>query len=47
VIAAGIIALDGVPLAWRIAGAAVAQLLIGIGLLVAARRSPGGENDAT
>jgi hypothetical protein len=46
VLAAGIVALDGVPLAWRIGGAAVAQLLIGIALLVAARRSPGGANDA-
>jgi hypothetical protein len=46
-LAAGIVALDGVPLAWRLGGAAVAQLLIGIALLVAARRSQGGENDAT
>jgi hypothetical protein len=47
VLAAGIVALDGVPLAWRIGGAAVAQLLIGIALLVAARRALGGDNDAT
>jgi putative superfamily III holin-X len=45
-LAAGIVALDGVPLAWRIGAAAVAQLLIGIALFAAARRSPGGENDA-
>jgi hypothetical protein len=45
-LAAGIVALDGVPLAWRIGGAAGAQLLIGIALLAVARRSPPGGNDA-
>jgi hypothetical protein len=46
-LATAIVALDGVPLAWRIGGAAVAQLLIAIAMLVAARRSKGAESDAT
>ena len=50
-VVAAITALDGVPLAWRIGGAAVVQLLIGLALLLAARlaarRTPRGENDAT
>ncbi|HXK24615.1 MAG TPA: hypothetical protein VMS55_18235 [Myxococcota bacterium] len=46
-LATAIVAFDGVPLAWRIGGAAVAQLLIAIAMLVAARRSKGAESDAT
>jgi putative superfamily III holin-X len=42
-----IVAFDGVPLAWRIGGAAAAQLLIAIAMLLAARRSKGAESDAT
>jgi putative superfamily III holin-X len=45
-LASVIVALDGVPLAWRLAGAAVVQLLIAIAMLVAARRSSGGASDA-
>jgi hypothetical protein len=47
VLATAIVAFDSVPLAWRIGGAAVAQLLIAIAMLVGARRSNGGESDAT
>lgn len=46
-LATAIIAFDGVPLAARIGGAALAQLLIGAALLVAARRAKGGASDAT
>jgi putative superfamily III holin-X len=45
-VATAIVAFDGVPLAWRVGVAAVGQLVIGIALLVAARRSPQGEHDA-
>jgi hypothetical protein len=47
VLAAAIVAFDGVSLAWRIAAAALAQLLIAIAMLVAARRSSRGDGGAT
>jgi len=46
VLASLIVALDGVPLAWRLAGAAVVQLLIAVAMLVVARRWSGGASDA-
>lgn len=45
-IATAIVAFDEVPLVWRIAAATLLHLLIGIAMLVAARRTQEGESDA-
>jgi hypothetical protein len=46
-LAAVIVAFDGVALAARLGGAALVQLLIGAALVVAARRASSGGRDAT
>jgi uncharacterized membrane protein len=45
VIVAAVVAFDQVPLAWRIAIAALVQLGIGVGLLLAARREKEAKED--
>lgn len=45
-LAAGVVAFDGIPLAGRLALAALAQLGLGVVLIAAARRGAKGESDA-